>query len=123
MLSPYRVLDLSDERGQLCGQILGDLGADVILIEPPGGSSARRIAPFVNDAGDAPDSLHFWGLNRNKRSVVLDLDSATGRADLRTRAEEVLREGLARAPGNGPLQGALGVLLGGRVLRSLGLRR
>ncbi len=88
MLSPYRVLDLSDERGQLCGQILGDLGADVILIEPPGGSSARRIAPFVNDAGDAPDSLHFWGLNRNKRSVVLDLDSATGRADLRTLAAD-----------------------------------
>jgi len=41
MLSPFRVIDLSDERGQLCGQILGDLGADVILVEPPGGSRAR----------------------------------------------------------------------------------
>ena len=37
MLAPYRVLDLTDQRGQLCGQILGDLGADVILVEPPGG--------------------------------------------------------------------------------------
>jgi crotonobetainyl-CoA:carnitine CoA-transferase CaiB-like acyl-CoA transferase len=34
MLSPYRVIDLSDEGGQFCGQILGDLGADVILVEP-----------------------------------------------------------------------------------------
>ena len=43
MLSPYRVLDLSDERGMLTGQILADLGADVIAIEPPGGSSARGV--------------------------------------------------------------------------------
>ena len=37
MLSPYRVLDLSDERGLLAGQILADLGADVIGVEPPQG--------------------------------------------------------------------------------------
>ena len=49
MLSPYRVLDLTTERGLLCGQILGDLGADVIKIEPPGGSSARRLPPFYKD--------------------------------------------------------------------------
>ncbi|MCP3985429.1 MAG: CoA transferase, partial [bacterium] len=48
MLSPYRVLDLTDESGLLCGQILADLGADVIQIEPPEGSSARRIGPFRN---------------------------------------------------------------------------
>ena len=46
MLSPYRVLDLTTERGVLCGQILADLGADVIKIEPPGGALARRIGPF-----------------------------------------------------------------------------
>ena len=49
LLSPYRVLDLTDERGILCGKILADLGADVIQIEPPGGSSARRIGPFYHD--------------------------------------------------------------------------
>ena len=54
MLSPYRVLDLTNERGLLCGQILGDLGADVIKIEPPGGSPARKIGPFFQDRPD-PD--------------------------------------------------------------------
>ena len=49
LLSPYRVLDLTDERGLLCGKILADLGADVVQIEPPGGSSARRIGPFYRD--------------------------------------------------------------------------
>ena len=41
MLSPYRVIDLTDEGGLLCGQILADLGADVIQVEPPGGARAR----------------------------------------------------------------------------------
>ena len=47
MLSRYRVLDLTDERGLLAGKLLADLGADVIQIEPPAGSRARRAAPFV----------------------------------------------------------------------------
>ena len=49
MLSPYRVLDLTDERGLVCGYLLGALGADVIQIEPPGGSTARAIGPFVGE--------------------------------------------------------------------------
>ncbi len=40
LLSPYRVLDLTDEKGFLCGKLLGDLGADVIKVEPPGGDPA-----------------------------------------------------------------------------------
>ena len=44
MLSPYRALDLTDEKGFFCGKILGDLGADVIKIEPPGGDAARNTA-------------------------------------------------------------------------------
>ena len=76
MLSPYRVLDLSDERGQLCGQILGDLGADVILVEPPGGSSARTRGPFFRNIENPNQSLHFWAFNRNKRAITLDLDES-----------------------------------------------
>ena len=53
MLGPYRVLDLTDERGILCGKILADLGADVIQIEPPGGSPARRIGPFYRGRAGA----------------------------------------------------------------------
>jgi crotonobetainyl-CoA:carnitine CoA-transferase CaiB-like acyl-CoA transferase len=79
LLSPYRVLDLTTERGLLCGQILGDLGADVIKIEPPGGSPARQLAPFFEDR-PAPDrSLYWWAYNRNKRSITLNLECEEGR--------------------------------------------
>ena len=46
MLSNYRVLDLSDERGHLAGRILADLGADVIKIAPPTGDPLRQRAPY-----------------------------------------------------------------------------
>jgi crotonobetainyl-CoA:carnitine CoA-transferase CaiB-like acyl-CoA transferase len=65
MLSPYRVLDLTTERGLFCGQILGDLAADVIKIEPPGGSPARRLAPFYEDRPDPNCSIYWWAYNRN----------------------------------------------------------
>jgi crotonobetainyl-CoA:carnitine CoA-transferase CaiB-like acyl-CoA transferase len=83
MLSPYRVLDLTDERGLLCGQILADLGADVIAVEPPGGSSARRIGPFAGDEPGPERSLHWWAYARNKRGITLDLDADDGREKLR----------------------------------------
>ena len=80
MLDHYRVLDLTNERGLLCGQILGDLGADVIKLEPPGGSSARRLAPFFQNEPDAEGSLVWWAYNRNKRAVTLDISSPRGQA-------------------------------------------
>jgi crotonobetainyl-CoA:carnitine CoA-transferase CaiB-like acyl-CoA transferase len=79
MLSPYRVLDLTTERGSLCGQILGDLGADVIKIEPPGGSPARRLAPFFQDRADPNRSIYWWAYNRNKRSITLNFEKDEGR--------------------------------------------
>jgi crotonobetainyl-CoA:carnitine CoA-transferase CaiB-like acyl-CoA transferase len=70
LLRGYRVLELSDERGLLAGRILADLGADVVLVEPPGGSPARAAAP----AG------HVWtAFAANKRGIVADLDTAGGR--------------------------------------------
>jgi crotonobetainyl-CoA:carnitine CoA-transferase CaiB-like acyl-CoA transferase len=52
--------------------ILGDLGADVIKIEPPEGSASRRLGPFLDNIADPERSLQFYAYNRNKRSVVID---------------------------------------------------
>jgi crotonobetainyl-CoA:carnitine CoA-transferase CaiB-like acyl-CoA transferase len=75
LLNPYRVLDLTQERGVLCAQVLGDLGADVIQIEPPGGARGRMCSPFVGAIPDPERSLFWWGYARGKRSVELDIDA------------------------------------------------
>ena len=72
MLEPYRVLDFTDERGEIGPMVLGDLGADVIRVEPPGGTAARRTEPRIAGADDDLASLSFRAFNRNKRSIVLD---------------------------------------------------
>ena len=64
MLSPYRVLDLTGEKGLLCGKILGDLGADVIKIEPPEGDPGRHLAPWL-PVGAERLSLPFVHANVN----------------------------------------------------------
>jgi crotonobetainyl-CoA:carnitine CoA-transferase CaiB-like acyl-CoA transferase len=79
LLSPYRVLDLTGQGGLLCGKILADLGADVIQVEPPGGSAARNIGPFYQDDVHPEKSLFWWSYSANKRSVTLNLETADGR--------------------------------------------
>ena len=71
MLPSIKVLDRTTQDGTMCGQILADLGADVVQIEPPGGEISRQVS----------DS-YFASLNRNKRSICLDLTSDEGRARL-----------------------------------------
>jgi crotonobetainyl-CoA:carnitine CoA-transferase CaiB-like acyl-CoA transferase len=71
MLAPYRVLDLTDEGGQLAGFLFAQLGAEVVLVEGPSGSPARG----------GPE---WWdAYARGKRSVALDLDADAGREALR----------------------------------------
>ena len=82
MLSPYTVLDLTDDRGELASMVLGDLGADVIKVEPPGGSPSRRMGPFLDDAPEPERSLRFFAFNRNKRGITLDLAAEGGRRAL-----------------------------------------
>ena len=75
MLSPYRVIDLADDRGIFCGRVLADLGAEVIKVEPTAGDPARRIGPFHRDEPDVENSL-FWQLYAaNKKSAALDIES------------------------------------------------
>ena len=78
-LSPYRVLDLSDENGQLAGRILADLGADTIIVEPIDGSPSRRLGPFYHDIPDPQKSLFWFSLNTNKRSITLDIGKTPGK--------------------------------------------
>ena len=80
MLGPYRVIDFTDERGVLAGQMLADLGADVIQVEPPSGSSGRRLAPFFRQAGSDAERSIFWAAyTRGKRGVTCDLAHPRGR--------------------------------------------
>jgi crotonobetainyl-CoA:carnitine CoA-transferase CaiB-like acyl-CoA transferase len=79
VLAPYRVLDLTNENGLLCGQILADLGADVVQVEPPGGSSARRVGPWRRGEPGTENSLFWSAYARNKRSLALDLEDSGDR--------------------------------------------
>ena len=79
MLSGLRVLDLTDESGWLAGKILGDLGADVIKIEPPGGDHEGRRPPFLHGVPDPERSLAWLALNTSKRGITLDPSRASGR--------------------------------------------
>ena len=72
LLAPYRVLDCTDERGAFAGLLLAQLGADVVLVEPPDGGRTRRTAPFVDDVPGVERSLVHQVLNRGKRSVVAE---------------------------------------------------
>lgn len=78
LLGGCRVLDLSDEKGVLCAKLLGDLGADVIKIEPPGGDPARNIGPFYKDIPHPERSLFWFYTNMHKRSITLNLQSPDG---------------------------------------------
>ncbi len=77
-LPPYRVLDLTEGGCMLGGRLLGDLGADVIKIEPPGGSNSR-IAPYYKNIADPEKSLFWFAYNSNKRGITLNLEEAEGR--------------------------------------------
>jgi crotonobetainyl-CoA:carnitine CoA-transferase CaiB-like acyl-CoA transferase len=82
-LRGFRVLDMADVRGEMCGRILGDLGADVVRLEPSAGAASRRLPPH-----HAGQSLYFEVRNANKRIATLDLETEHGRSTLRSLLEQ-----------------------------------
>ena len=77
-LEGYCALDLTSDKGFLCGRILGDLGCDVIKVEQPGGDPSRRIGPFYRDIPDPEKSLYWFAYNANKRGITLNIESKDG---------------------------------------------
>jgi benzylsuccinate CoA-transferase BbsE subunit len=79
MLARYKVLDLTDEKGFICGLALADLGADVIKVEPPGGHPSRNIGPFYSAIPHSEQSLYWFAYNANKRGITLNIETDDGR--------------------------------------------
>ncbi len=78
-----RVLELATGiSGPYCGKLFAGLGADVVKIEAPGGDRSRYAGPFPGDMLDPERSGLFLHLNTGKRSLLLDLDHASGRGEL-----------------------------------------
>jgi crotonobetainyl-CoA:carnitine CoA-transferase CaiB-like acyl-CoA transferase len=79
-LAGTRVLDLTRAlSGPFCTALLGDLGADVVKVEPPAGELCRKFGPYQGS-----ESLYFVAVNRNKRSIAIDMWSDAGREVLKT---------------------------------------
>lgn len=84
-LAGLKVVDLSRVLGgPFCTQILGDHGADIIKVEPPAGDETREWGPPFLDG----TASYFLGVNRNKRSIALDLTRPAGREVLLRLLEE-----------------------------------
>jgi crotonobetainyl-CoA:carnitine CoA-transferase CaiB-like acyl-CoA transferase len=75
-LAGLRVVELVDERTVDTGRMLAELGADVVVVEPPGGSSLRDLPPFLGDEPGAERSLRWWAGAVGARSIVLDFERA-----------------------------------------------
>ena len=78
MLDSYRVLDLTDDSGALCGKVRAELGADVVKVEPPGGDPSRNVGPFYHDSPDPEKSLNWFAFNMNKRGITLNIETRDG---------------------------------------------
>jgi crotonobetainyl-CoA:carnitine CoA-transferase CaiB-like acyl-CoA transferase len=82
-LEGIRVLELAGEPIAFAGKLLADMGADVILIEPPHGDPSRNYPPYLDDKSGPDRSLYWWHYHTSKRGIVLDLDSEDARNNFR----------------------------------------
>jgi benzylsuccinate CoA-transferase BbsE subunit len=95
LLSGLRVVELASDRAAYAGKLMGDLGADVIVVEAPGGHASRGYGPFADDDVDPDKCLWWWNYNTSKRSVVIDLHSDAGRDAFRklVQSADIVLEG------------------------------
>ncbi|GEL21217.1 hypothetical protein PSU4_01710 [Pseudonocardia sulfidoxydans NBRC 16205] len=92
-LTDVRVLDLTDRWGQFAGRLLTQLGADVVVAEPPGGHELRTAWPMVVGPDDTPVSLYFWHFAMGKSSTTWELDRRPAEAEALLRAADVVLVG------------------------------
>ncbi len=83
-LAGIRVIELANERINYAGKLLADMGADVILVEPPNGDPSRSYPPFLDNKQGPNRSLYWWHYHTNKRGVVIDLDDNNGLQQLKS---------------------------------------
>jgi crotonobetainyl-CoA:carnitine CoA-transferase CaiB-like acyl-CoA transferase len=86
-LTDLRVIEVSGQYTPIGGRLLAELGADVIVVEPPSGSPHRSRPPFADDQPGADRSLRWWAGNAGKRGVTTDLETADGIQTLRRLVE------------------------------------
>ncbi|HUK31501.1 MAG TPA: CoA transferase [Candidatus Acidoferrum sp.] len=94
-LNGLRVLDLTGRMGGYCGLLLANLGAEVVLIERPGGDPMRNEGPFKDNVQHLEGSISFAAYQTNKRGIVLDLQAEEGRKtfrDLAHRADVLIED-------------------------------
>ena len=96
-LDGVRVVELTHEHVAWAGKLVADLGADVVVVEPPGGSPQRSFGPFLDDEPGPERSLWWWHYNTSKRSVVADLAADRDRVLALLADADVFIEG--EAPG------------------------
>ena len=78
-LAGIRIIELPGQSTAFAGKLLADMGADAIVVEPPGGAEARGYPPFRNDEPGQEQSLHWWHFYTSRRGITLDLNTEGGR--------------------------------------------
>lgn len=78
LLGGSLALDLTDEKGFICGQVLAAIGVDVIKIEKPGGDPLRIISPFLETEKGTKESLNWLAFNTGKRGITLNIKDYRG---------------------------------------------
>lgn len=91
-LQGLKVVELASERACFAGKVFAIYGADVIVVEPPGGHYTRTFAPFADDIEDPERGLWWWHYNTNKQSVTLDLSADRDRAAMLLASADIVLE-------------------------------